>query len=186
MMSVKSQLFKMQLIHKFPLGIILLSATLSVLAGSILTPVLNLIREGLSIDIILVGFIVTVHSLFIAFLSPIFGNLIDRIGTKKIFVFGLLLYGLAGGSGLFITSYFWMIISRIILGIATAAFYISIPVIILNLYQGTARDHIMGWRGSAHHFSGMIYPLIGGFLGSISWRLPFGVYRRMYTGNRLL
>lgn len=33
----------------------------------------------------------------------------------------------------------------------------------------------MGWRASANSL-GFIWPLIGGFLGSLSWHYPFGVY----------
>jgi MFS family permease len=44
------------------------------------------------------------------------------------------------------------------------------------MYDGIERDRIMGWRGSAQSFGGIIWPLLGGALGSASWRLPFGVY----------
>jgi MFS family permease len=91
-------------------------------------------------------------------------------------MFGLALYGLAGGSGLFITSYWALIISRAFLGIAVAAIINSITVTILNLYRGEDRNKIMGWRGSANAFGGIIWPVIGGLLGGLSWHLPFAVY----------
>jgi MFS family permease len=34
----------------------------------------------------------------------------------------------------------------------------------------------MGWRSSANSFGGIAYPLLGGFLGSLSWNFPFAVY----------
>ena len=146
------------------------------MTGAVIAPVLNLIREGLGVDPASVGLIITTHGLFIAIFSPLFGNLIDRIGTRRPFVFGLALYGLAGGSGLFITSYWVLIISRAFLGIAVAAIINSITVTILNLYKGVERDRIMGWRGSANSFGGIIWPVIGGVLGGLSWHLPFAVY----------
>lgn len=98
------------------------------------------------------------------------------MGIKKPFVFGLVLYGLVGGSGLFIKSYWVLIVSRAIFGIAVAAIAISLTVTILNLYKGVERNKIMGWRGTATNFGGIIWPLIGGFLGGFSWHLPFAVY----------
>jgi MFS family permease len=166
----------MKIFNRFTLWVILASGTLTVMAGSILSPVLNLIREGLGVDPASVGLIITAHGLFIAIFSPLWGNLIDRIGTKKPFMFGLALYGLAGGSGLFITTYWGLIISRAFLGIAVAAIINSITVTILNLYKGEDRNKIMGWRGSANAFGGIIWPLIGGLLGGLSWHLPFAVY----------
>jgi len=162
--------------NRFTLWVILSAATLTVMAGAIVAPVLNLMREGLNVAPTSAGLIITTHGLFVALFSPLVGNLIDRIGTKKPFVFGLLLYGLAGGSGLFITSYWLLIISRAILGIAVAAFLNSIVVMILNLYEGVERNKVMGWRAGANNLGGIIWPLTGGVLGGFSWHLPFAIY----------
>ena len=155
---------------------ILLSATLTVMAGSLLSSVINLIRDNLGVEPASAGLIITTHGLFIAIFSPLMGILIDKIGARKPFIFGLFLYGLAGGSGLFITSYWPLIISRAVFGIAVAATLNSITVLILNLYKGAERDKVMGWRGSANSLGGIIWPLIGGFLGNFSWHLPFAAY----------
>lgn len=163
-------------VNRATLWIILASATLTVMAGSILAPVLNLIREGLGVDPASAGLIITTHALFVALFSPMVGSIIDRIGTKKPFISGLLLYGVAGSSGLFITSYWVLIISRALLGIGVAAVLNSITVMILNLYKEAERNKIMGWRGSANTFGGIIWPLIGGILGGFSWHLPFAAY----------
>ncbi|MFC1958277.1 MFS transporter, partial [Chloroflexota bacterium] len=141
-----------------------------------LAPVVNLVRDGLGADPASAGLIITTHALFVALSSPLVGIFIDRIGTKKPFIFGLILYAIGGGSGLFINSYWLLIAGRAILGIAVAAIMSSITVIILNLYEGSERNKIMGWRGSANSFGGMLFPLIGGALGSLSWHLPFAVY----------
>lgn len=166
----------MKIFKRFTLWVLLASATLTVMTGSIIAPVLNLLRDGLGVDPASVGLIITTHALFMALFSPLIGNLIDRVGARKLFVSGLVLYGLAGGSGLFITSYWVLIVSRAILGIAVAAIATTIAVTILNLYKGVERNKIMGWRGSANSFGGIIWPLIGGFLGGFSWHLPFAVY----------
>ncbi|MEJ2251599.1 MAG: MFS transporter, partial [Candidatus Lokiarchaeota archaeon] len=116
----------------FNLSILLLSATLTVMAGSIISPVVNLISSELQIGHAQAGTIITTHALFIAIFSPIFGLLIDRIGTKKVYIFGLSLFGISGGLGVFLNSYWPLIVSRIFLGIGLAAFYNSITVMILN------------------------------------------------------
>ena len=162
--------------NNFALGVILGSATLTVMAGSTIAPVLNLIREGLGVDPSSAGIIITTHSLFLAISSPFIGIILDKIGTRKPFFLGLILYGLAGASGLFITSFWVLLISRAFLGIATAAIFTSITVIILNLYEGGERNKIMGWRASSNSLGGVIWPLIGGALGGISWHAPFAVY----------
>jgi MFS family permease len=146
------------------------------MAGAIIAPVLNLMREGLNTDAATVGYVLTTHGIVIAVSSPLVGVVIDQAGPRRPLVFGLLLYGLAGGAGLFIDSLWLMFLSRVLLGIAVAAVVTSITVIILNLYEGTERNKIMGWRGSSNNIGGIVWPLLGGALGGLTWHAPFAAY----------
>ena len=163
-------------VSKASLWVILASATTTVMAGSIIAPVLNLMREGLGVDPGAARIIITTHGILIAIFSPAIGFIIDRVGVKRPFVLGLTLYGLAGASGLIITDYWLLILSRVLLGIGVAAVFTSITVIILNLYVGPIRNKVMGWRASSNSIGGVIWPLLGGFLGTFSWHLPFATY----------
>ena len=89
----------------FSLGVILASATLTIMAGSIIAPVLNLMRDGLGVAPASVGLIITTHGLFMALFSPLMGSVIDRKGARGPYIAALICYGLAGGSGLLINSF---------------------------------------------------------------------------------
>ena len=158
------------------LFVLLSAATLTVMTGAIISPVQNLIRDGLGIDAAYAGTIITTHGLFMAIFSLGMGSLIDRKGVRVPFIYGLFLFGIAGGSGLIINSYWPLITSRAIMGIALSGIFTCINVIILNEYEGEKRDRVMGWRGSAQSLGGIIWPPLGGFLGDISWHLPFSIY----------
>lgn len=160
----------------FSLGVIFASATLTIMAGSIIAPVLNLMRDSLGVAPTSIGLIITTHGLFMALSSPLMGHIIDRKGVKGPYIITLICYGFAGGSGLLINSFWVFLISRACLGIALAGIFTAINVLILNMYEGIERDRVMGWRGSAQSLGGAIYPLIGGALGGFSWRFPFAVY----------
>lgn len=162
--------------NKLILPVLLSSATLTVMAGAILTPVLNLMRDGLGIEASYVGSIITTHGISVAFFSLFMGSIIDRKGVRLPYIAGLFLFAIAGGSGLIINSYWILIISRVFMGIALAGIFTCINVIILNSYEGSRRDKIMGWRGSAQSFGGIMWPLVGGAIGNISWHLPFSIY----------
>ena len=161
---------------KTSLWVILASATLTVMAGSVIAPVLNQMGEGLGVTPGAARLLITTHGIMIAICSPVIGLLIDKWGVRKPLILGLVLYGLAGGSGLFITNYYLLISSRVLLGMAVATIFTAITVSILNLYEGTQRNRIMGWRGSSNSVGGIIWPLIGGSLGMLSWHLPFAAY----------
>lgn len=161
---------------RLSLSIILASATLTIMAGSIIAPVLNVMRDGLGVAPSSVGLIITTHGLFMAFFSPLMGSLIDKKGVRRPYILALIGYGVAGGSGLFINGYWLLLVSRACLGIALAGIFTGINVWILNTYDGVERDRVMGWRGSAQSFGGVIWPLVGGALGGFSWHFPFAVY----------
>jgi len=156
--------------------VILASATLTVMAGSVIAPVLNQMGEGLGVTPGAARLLITTHGIMIAICSPAIGLLIDKWGVRRPLILGLILYGLAGGSGLFITNYYLLIGSRVLLGISVAMIFTAITVTILNLYEGTQRNKVMGWRGSSNSVGGIIWPLIGGSLGMLSWHLPFAAY----------
>lgn len=161
---------------KAALWVVLASATTTVMAGSIISPVLGLMDEALNVDPSAARLIITTHGVLIAVCSPFIGALVDRFGVRKLFIFGLLLYGLAGGSGLIINSYWLLIASRVLLGVAVATTFTCNTVIVLNLFEGERRNKVMGWRSTSNAVGGITWPLLGGALGTLSWHFPFGVY----------
>lgn len=161
---------------KASLWVILSSATLTVMAGSVISPVLNQMGEGLGVSPSAARLLITTHGIMIAICSPLIGILIDKIGTRKPLITGLIIYGLAGGSGLIIDNYYLLIFSRVVLGVSVAMIFTALTVTVLNLYEGKERNKVMGWRGSSNSAGGIIWPLVGGSLGVISWHLPFAAY----------
>ena len=146
------------------------------MAGSVIAPVLNPMRDGLGVAPSSVGFIITTHGLFMALFSPLAGSLIDRAGARRPYIVALVCYGIAGGSGLLLDSFWAILAGRACLGVALAGVFTGINVLILNMYDVIRRDTVMGWRGSAQIFGGVAWPLLGGVIGGYSWRLPFAVY----------
>jgi MFS family permease len=146
------------------------------MAGAIIAPVLNVMGEALGVGPGAARLIVTTHGLVIALASPLMGLAVDRIGVRKPFILGLVLYGLAGAGGLVFTDYWPIIACRILLGIGVAAIYTAITVLILNFYEGANRNRVMGLRGSFNSIGGVIWPLLGGYLGTLSWQMPFAAY----------
>ncbi|MFD9457155.1 MFS transporter [Streptomyces sp. NPDC059985] len=158
------------------LFILLIASTLTIMAGAVVAPVVSVIRGDLGVSGTQAGLILTAHGLSLAIVSPFVGWAIDKWGVRMPLVIGLLIYGLAGGAGLFADSYTTLIISRFAFGIGAAALFSGTTVALLALYQGPERDKVAGWRGTAISMGGIIWPLIGGALGSLSWHGPFAVY----------
>jgi len=156
--------------------VILAAATLTVMAGAILGPIVPAIQSSLGVSESNAGLIITTHGLLIVLVSPIAGTIIDRMGPRRPFIFGLVVYGLGGGAGLVIDSFLPLLASRAVLGVGVAFVYASISVLIYNQYSGQQMNRALGLRSSANSVGAVVWPLVGGGLGTLSWQAPFGVY----------
>ncbi|MET9832222.1 MFS transporter [Streptomyces sp. NPDC006385] len=156
--------------------VLMLASTLTVMAGAIIAPVVGVIRGELGVSGTSAGLILTAHGLSLAVVSPFVGWAIDRWGLRIPLVSGLLLYGVAGGAGLLTESYGALIVSRFLFGVGAAAVFTGTTVALLALYQGAERDRVAGWRSTAISLGGIIWPLLGGALGELSWHGPFAIY----------
>lgn len=158
------------------LWVILAASTLTVMAGSILSPVIPQIRDAVDVSGSLAGLVVTTHAVFIVVVSPVAGALVDRFGPRRPFIWGLLLYAAGGSAGLFVSSFVPLLASRAVLGVGVAFVYTGVTVLLYDLYQGRRMDRALGLRGSATTFGAAVWPLVGGALGTLTWHAPFGVY----------
>ena len=158
------------------LWVILASATLTVMAGAILGPIVPSIQSSLGVSESLAGLIITTHGALIVVFSPVAGAVVDRVGPRRPFVFGLVLYAAGGGAGVVIDSFLPLLLSRAVLGIGVAFVYTGITVLIYTLYEGQRMDRALGLRASANSVGSVVWPLVGGALGTLSWQAPFAVY----------
>lgn len=157
-------------------ALLLLSGTLTVMAGAILGPVVAKMGQALDLSPTQAGLVITTHGITIAIVSLGVGRLIDRIGPRLPLAMGLIVYGLAGGAGLLIRDYTLLLAARVVLGFGVAGVYTGVTVSILRAYSGSAQQRMMGFRGSANSVGGVIWPLVGGAVGAVAWYLPFAIY----------
>jgi len=146
------------------------------MAGAILGPIVPQIQRELGVSGTAAGLIITTHGGVIVLASPLMGSVIDRVGPRRPFVGGLLVYGIGGGAGLVVDAYLPLLASRVVLGIGTAAVYTSVTVLIYQLYEGQAMERALGYRSSANSAGAAVWPLVGGAVGTLAWNFPFGVY----------
>jgi len=122
----------------------------------------------------LVKFILlSIPALFIILAAPVVGWLSDNVGRKTLLNVSLLVFGIAGTSGYFAESFFFMFVGRAILGLSIAGIKTATVAMVGDYYEGAARNRVIGWQGSAMKFGGVIFMLLGGFLANVSWQAPF-------------
>src|SRR5579883_1054601 len=122
---------------------LLLVSALTVLSSMTLSPTLPGIRAHFHTApnaSILVPLVLTLHAFFIVIGSPLAGYLLDRIGRKPLLIGAALLYGLAGSAGFLINDLWLLLLSRALLGLATAGTFTSASTLIADYYTGQTRS----------------------------------------------
>ena len=158
---------------------LLLASTLTIMSGATISPSLPGIQQqfsGTANAELLTRLVLTIPALFIAICAPLAGTLVDRLGRKPVLLTSVVLYGLAGGSGLVLSNLYTILVGRALLGVAVAGVMTSATALIADYYTGQERSRILGIQAAFMGFGGVAFLALGGFLAGMDWRGPFAIY----------
>jgi len=125
---------------------------------------------------LLVPMILTVPSLCVALFSSPVGAIADRWGRRPVLLAALVAFTLCGVLPMFFESLYAIIGSRVVVGLAEAAILTIGNALMGDYFREERRRHWLGVQMSIGPFVGSAYILLGGALGTWSWRGPFLIY----------
>ncbi|WP_075980179.1 MFS transporter [Bacillus massilinigeriensis] len=164
---------KTQQSNKYTLAILLTILFITFLGISLVIPVMPTIMNELHISGTVVGYLVAAFALSQLLASPIAGRWADQFGRKIMIIIGLIIFGFSEylfGIGKAVEVLF---ISRILGGISAAFIMPAVTAYIADITTIQQRPKAMGYMSAAISTGFIAGPGIGGFLGEISYRLPF-------------
>lgn len=162
--------------NKSTLVLILAVGLLGMMGGSLIGPVLPAISDHFGVGSETYGLVITVYAATTAICFPFMGFFTDKYGRKKVLIPALLINGIAGILCALAPSFTFLLISRAIQGIGIAGIAPMALILIGDLYDDPKRVTAMGRLSSMRSGGGVISPLLGGALASLSWSFPFVVY----------
>ncbi len=158
---------------------LLMLSSMTVMAGATIAPALPKIRVFFQatpdVDF-WVKLLLTMPALFTAISAPFAGALIDRFGRKPLLISAVILYGLAGGSGLVLDDLSSLLAGRALLGLSVGGIMTAATALVADYYQGQKRNQVMGVQAAFMGYGGVAFLLLGGLLADLSWRFPFLIY----------
>lgn len=160
---------------KVTLSILLANLFLAFLGIGLVVPVLPTIMNELSINGVVVGYMVAVFAFVQLISSPIAGRWADRYGRKRMIVIGLVIFGLSEflfGIGKTVEVLF---LSRMFGGLSSAFIMPAVTAFIADITTAHERPKALGYMSAAINTGFIIGPGFGGFLAEFSARLPFYV-----------
>jgi MFS family permease len=158
---------------------LLVISTLTVMSGATIAPSLPAMREhfaNVENADYLVRLALTLPALFIALGAPLVGIIIDKLGRKPLLIIALILYGIAGSSGLILNSLNLILVGRALLGISVAGIMTTATTLIADYYIGAARAQFLGLQAAFMGLGGVFFLSFGGIIADLNWRYPFAIY----------
>ncbi len=158
---------------------LLLASTLTVMAGAIIAPALPQISKEFAhvpgVEL-LSRLVLTLPALFMAILAPLAGYLVDKSGRKKVLLASLVVYAIAGTSGLYLDTLPAILVGRAFLGIAVGGLVTAVITLIGDYFDGDERSRFVGSQAAFAGLGGLVFISSGGILADIHWRMPFLIY----------
>lgn len=149
------------------------------MSGAIIAPALPQISREFS-DVpgveLLSRLVLTLPALFMAILAPLAGYLIDKTGRKTVLLVSLVLYAIAGTSGLYLDTLPAILVGRAFLGIAVGGLITAVITLIGDYFEGEERSRFVGTQAAFAGLGGLIFISSGGVLADVHWRMPFLIY----------
>lgn len=164
------------MLHDLRLLVLLAAGSLTTMAGGVVAPILPEMVQQLHLDPGLAGNLVSMHCLTIALFSPLLGILADRVGRVRVLVFSLILYALFGTAGALMPSFWPLLVMRGALGAASGGIAAASLGILGSMYEGQARSQALGLATSTLTIAGIVFPLLGGWVGATHWQFAFCLY----------
>jgi EmrB/QacA subfamily drug resistance transporter len=160
--------------EKFVLIAAILGSSITFIDGTVINVVLPVLQRELGADVSQIQWIVEMYALMLSALILVGGSLGDRLGRRKVFMAGVVIFAAASVWCGFSPDIFQLILARGIQGIGAAMLVPgSLALISANFSQEKRGRAIGSWSGFTSIAAG-IGPVLGGWLAeSISWRWIF-------------
>jgi len=154
-------------------------SVLSIMAGTVVAPVLPSIQEAFAGGprvALLTRLVLTMPALFVVLCAPLAGAASDRFGRRLLLLAALALYAASGVSGYFADTLPGLLLGRALLGVAVAVTMTTCTALIADYYQGVERAQLMGLQSAVSTAGAVLCLALGGYLAQAGWRVPFLLY----------
>jgi len=141
--------------------------------NSLLSALLPFIRDAFGLSYTDAGFLVGAYSIASGVTNAPLGVLADRVGARRVIVWGLVLIGLSSVAIGLSTEYWQLLAFLAVMGIASGTYHAPASALIAELFS-SRRGMAMGTHTTAGHLSFFAAPLLAGILATAgSWRTPY-------------
>ncbi|MCT1627802.1 MULTISPECIES: MFS transporter [Corynebacterium] len=165
-------------VPKIPRTIWVLTAAAFIIAlgYGFIAPILPQFTASFGVSMVAAGAVVSVFAAARLIGAPGAGILVDKVGSRPVYITGLLIVAVATFLVAFAQAYWHVFVLRFIAGFGSTMFTLSAQALIVRVAPPMIRGRASAVYASAFLLGNIIGPVIGALLASLGFRIPFAVY----------
>jgi EmrB/QacA subfamily drug resistance transporter len=182
---------KLSTVRWWALGIACVATFMLMLDVTVVNVALPAIRRSFQADFSGLQWVIDTYTLTLAAFLLTAGSVADRIGRKRVFCAGLVVFTLASLSAGAAPNVLALNSSRCVQGIGAAVLFAVAPALIAQEFSGKERGSAYGIFGAVTGLALAFGPALGGLLASADWRwiflvnVPIGVILLVLSAGHL-
>lgn len=156
---------------------VLVSAAFLIALGyGLIAPIIPQFAVSFGVSMAAAGAVVSVFSVARLFGAPWAGRLVDKLGTRRVYLSGLVIVAVATGLVAVTQEYWQILVLRTIAGLGSTMFTISAMGLIVKVAPPAIRGRASSVYGSAFLLGNVIGPVVGAAMSFLGMRWPFVIY----------
>ena len=153
------------------------ASMLNCMGGAAVSTALPLISEAFpETSDMVISLIMALPSLGVVITGLFIGAIADRFGKAKTLAISLVLFTVAGLSGMAASSMEMLLVGRFVMGIGMGGVTTSSTALVADYFSGEKQTRVLGMQSAAIGLGILVMNTIGGMLALGGWRAPFAVY----------
>ncbi len=146
------------------------------LGYGLIAPLLPQFIVSFDVSMAAAGLVVSIFSASRLIFAPAAGRLIDRAGTRGVYLTGLLTVAITTGLVSIAQDYWHIVVLRAIAGIGSTMFTVAAMSLIVKLSPPAIRGRCSATYATSFLLGNVIGPLVGASLSFLGFRWPFFIY----------
>ena len=155
------------------------AAFLIALGYGFIAPILPQFTASFGVSMAAAGAVVSVFAAARLIGAPGAGMLVDKLGSRPVYITGVSVVAAATFFVAFATAYWQIFVLRFIAGFGSTMFTLSAQALIVRVTHPSIRGRANAIYSSAFLLGNIIGPIIGAALSFLGFRIPFAVYGLM-------
>lgn len=154
--------------------VLVAAAFIIALGYGLIAPVLPQFAQSFNVGVAAAGAVVSIFAFSRLAFAPVSGRLVDRLGSRRVYLSGLLIVALTTGLVAFVGEYWHILLLRAVAGIGSTMFTVSAMGLIVRLSPPEIRGRCSSLYATAFLLGNVLGPVLGAMLSVLGMRAPFG------------